>query len=290
MDDLEARVDALYAGAPGDFTAARDALARELRAAGEREQADRVRALRRPSKLAAELNRLVREDAGRADALIAAEEALAATQARVVAGEAGAGDLREAEAAEAAAVGAFPGGPALHAALRFAARSPARREELRAGRLSQDPVPDAGEDALFAFGAGAALPRPATPPADEVAARRARRQPEQPPPPDPEREARAAEALAAIESARAREREALDAAAAAADRVGAADEERARREAERDRLRDELAAAEEALAAAEEAAGQAREAAAAARAAADAAGRARREAEATARDLLGADP
>ena len=44
------------------FTKARDGLVKELRAAGLRSEADAVRALRRPSRLAAELNRLARED------------------------------------------------------------------------------------------------------------------------------------------------------------------------------------------------------------------------------------
>lgn len=45
----DARVDALYAGDPAAFVAARDALAKELRAGGDRETAARVKALRRPS-------------------------------------------------------------------------------------------------------------------------------------------------------------------------------------------------------------------------------------------------
>lgn len=45
----DARVDALYAGDPAAFVAARDALAKELRAGGDREAAARVKALRRPS-------------------------------------------------------------------------------------------------------------------------------------------------------------------------------------------------------------------------------------------------
>ena len=135
MDDLDARLDALFAGPPGEFTAGRDALARQLRADGQAEDADRVRALRRPSRLAAEINHLVRDDPARIAALLAAEAELGRAQDRVVSGEDGAAALRTAESSEAAALDAFPGGPAIHAALRFAARSEAQREALTRGRL-----------------------------------------------------------------------------------------------------------------------------------------------------------
>ena len=58
----------------------RDALVKELRAAGDRGAADRVAALRRPTKLAAELNWLAREEPDALAAAIAAEEALAEAQ------------------------------------------------------------------------------------------------------------------------------------------------------------------------------------------------------------------
>ncbi|MBJ7457176.1 MAG: hypothetical protein JHC74_14060, partial [Thermoleophilia bacterium] len=85
-DDLDGRLDALYAGPPAMFTKARDALVKELRAEGSRAEAEAVRALRRPSRLAAELNRLAREDTARLDALIAAEDLLASVQRRMVQG------------------------------------------------------------------------------------------------------------------------------------------------------------------------------------------------------------
>lgn len=46
---LDARLDALYREHPSGFVAGRDRLARELRDAGDREQANRIKALRRPS-------------------------------------------------------------------------------------------------------------------------------------------------------------------------------------------------------------------------------------------------
>ncbi|MBR7743841.1 hypothetical protein KC207_11120 [Phycicoccus sp. BSK3Z-2] len=57
--DLESVARELYALAPEEFTAARNALARELRAAGDRELAGAVAALRRASPGAHLLNRLV---------------------------------------------------------------------------------------------------------------------------------------------------------------------------------------------------------------------------------------
>jgi hypothetical protein len=53
----EERLDELYREHPEGFVAARNELARELRAAGDREEADRIKKLRRPSVAAWLLNR-----------------------------------------------------------------------------------------------------------------------------------------------------------------------------------------------------------------------------------------
>ncbi|HMO00722.1 MAG TPA: hypothetical protein PKD59_15015, partial [Miltoncostaeaceae bacterium] len=135
MDDLDARLDALYAGPPGAFTAARNALAKELKGAGEAEQAARVGALKRPTRLAAELNRLARERADAVAALLAAEEALAAAQAALLDGSGDAAALDAAVRAEEAAVAALAADPAVAAALRAAARRGGERDDLRRGRL-----------------------------------------------------------------------------------------------------------------------------------------------------------
>jgi hypothetical protein len=58
--DLESTLDELYALRPQEFTAARDARAAEARRAGDRELADRIRALRRPTLSAWAGNLLVR--------------------------------------------------------------------------------------------------------------------------------------------------------------------------------------------------------------------------------------
>jgi len=175
-DDLDASLDALFAREPGEFTGARDALARQLRADGRREDADRIRTLRRPSKLAAEINRLVREDAARVDALLAAEDELRAAQERIVSGTGEATELIAAETAEATALDAFPGDPALHAALRFAARSATQRDDLRRGRITQDPAGDQDAAGLFALGPAPTRPSPPRdPPPDELAKARTAR-------------------------------------------------------------------------------------------------------------------
>ncbi|MGB4270943.1 MAG: hypothetical protein WBJ44_00965, partial [Propionicimonas sp.] len=49
LTDLEAATQGLYAGAPSDFVAHRDALAKQLRASGDRALAAAVKGLRRPS-------------------------------------------------------------------------------------------------------------------------------------------------------------------------------------------------------------------------------------------------
>ena len=255
MDDLEARLDALYAGPPGEFTAARTALAKELRDGGDREAAEEVGALRRPTKLAAELNRIAREEPDALAAAIAAEEALAETQRSMLAGRSGAGDLDAAGAAEAEAIAALSDDVEVRAAIRAAARRDDEREELRRGRLSRDPEPDLGA-ALF----GGQAPPPPAPRRTEPKPKPKRKPaPEEAPPKGDElaakREDRARKAQVARESALA---EARELAAAAADNARRTQEradeaargrevaERARDEAEAEvaRLRDELADAQ----------------------------------------------
>ena len=53
-------IDALYEGAPAGFTAARDALAKRLKANGDAEASARVKELRRPTAMAYVLNQLAR--------------------------------------------------------------------------------------------------------------------------------------------------------------------------------------------------------------------------------------
>jgi hypothetical protein len=96
--------DELYAVAPDRFVPERDALAKELRAAGKRDEAGEVAALRKPSVAARAVNRLAREHPRELDALLAAGDDLIDVQSRVVAGDADAGDLARAAERERAAV------------------------------------------------------------------------------------------------------------------------------------------------------------------------------------------
>jgi hypothetical protein len=59
--DVEARLDALFASSPDEFTATRDALVRDLRTADRPDEAATVKALRRPTVAVAALNRVARE-------------------------------------------------------------------------------------------------------------------------------------------------------------------------------------------------------------------------------------
>lgn len=89
--------DALYVEPPGGFVIARDALVKQLRAAGDRAGAARVRALRRPTRAAWAVNVAVRDHPDAAQELSAAARRLGDAQRELLAG----GDrsrLREAQA------------------------------------------------------------------------------------------------------------------------------------------------------------------------------------------------
>jgi hypothetical protein len=94
------RVDSLYGLPLDEFTPSRDALAKELRAAGQRQAADWVKGLRKPSAAAWTVNQLARTQAQEAKTLLAAGEQLRAIHERLLAGEAGADELRQAAEGE----------------------------------------------------------------------------------------------------------------------------------------------------------------------------------------------
>ena len=280
VEDLDDRIDALFAGPPGDFTASRAALVKELRAAGARDEAERVGELRRPTKIAAELNRLARDEPDALAAAIAAEEALADVQARMLEGAAAADEMASASEAEAAAVAALSDDVAVRAAIRAAARRDEERERMRRGRLSHDPEPDLGS-ALF--GGAAPPPAPAAPPrgrsrgapsgdeprVDELAERRARKA-----------EEAAVDRTASLGEARELARTAAGNARAARKRLAEAGKARERAERARDKAQGEADALRERLEDVErvaaERADEAAEAAEAEERAAEEAGRAER--------------
>jgi hypothetical protein len=85
-DELEPRIDALYALPLERFTPERDALAKELAADGDRAGVARVKALRKPVVAAWAVNALAREDPEGVRALIALGDALRSAHRRAVSG------------------------------------------------------------------------------------------------------------------------------------------------------------------------------------------------------------
>jgi hypothetical protein len=150
------RLDELYSEHPNGFVAGRNALAKELRAAGEREEAERVKKLRRPSAAAWLVNRAALTSPKQLEEFAEASQALEEAQARALEGEddgaaawrAAAEREREAaaavvEAARSAAeeAGHKAGQRALELVdetLRAAAADPDLRERVLRGRVERE--------------------------------------------------------------------------------------------------------------------------------------------------------
>ena len=136
----DSEIDGLFELPLDEFTAARDALAKRLRAEGERESAAAVKALRKPNLPAWAINRAVRAEPKAAARLLDAGEQLAAAQQEVVEG----GDrarLREATKEHNAAVEALLDavGAQQDAAGRGGAQARDRaRETLRAAAIDEE--------------------------------------------------------------------------------------------------------------------------------------------------------
>jgi hypothetical protein len=137
-----------------EFTAARNALSRKLRDAGEAEEAKRIAALRKPSKALWLINQLTRRAPKELQALIEATLRIRNAQEKGLAGD----EVREAMREQRAALGALTAlaEPALqrrvHDTLQAAAM--AEPEALKEGRLEQELQP-AGFEALLASGLSA---------------------------------------------------------------------------------------------------------------------------------------
>ena len=155
--------DELYGLPDDEFTAARDALAKRLRGEKRREDADAVKALRRPSVAAGAINRAVREHG--ADDLLAAGEALREAHEALLSGDGDAAAVREATAREREAVrdfarlalgdGASPSTEEkVRATLHAASVDDDVREPLVAGRLEREAEAGADPMALLAGGSG----------------------------------------------------------------------------------------------------------------------------------------
>jgi hypothetical protein len=100
VPDLEQELDGLYALPLEEFTKARNDLAARLKKAHQTEAADLVRALKKPSVVAAAANRLAREEPHQVVALLDAGERLRDAQQRALGGQAKAEEVGEAAAAE----------------------------------------------------------------------------------------------------------------------------------------------------------------------------------------------
>src|SRR5688500_3586243 len=73
--ELETAILAVYRGPLEEFVSRRDTLVKQLRAAKRREEADRVKALRKPSRTAWVLDTIVHEDPASIEQLAAAIDA-----------------------------------------------------------------------------------------------------------------------------------------------------------------------------------------------------------------------
>jgi hypothetical protein len=118
---LEAAIARVYAGPLDDFIPRRDTAAKELRAAGRRDDAAAIKALRKPSRAAWALNAAAREGEGAIESLIGAVAATLDAQAK-------GGDVRGAIADLRGAVRAFAA-----TAARFAAHGGQRVDEATLG-------------------------------------------------------------------------------------------------------------------------------------------------------------
>src|SRR5919204_6251280 len=96
--------DDLYGLPLEEFTAQRDALAKQLRKDGDGEAAARVKALRKPTLAAWAVNQVIRTQPKAARELAAAGEALRKAQSALVSGKGSADKLRAASDRERAAV------------------------------------------------------------------------------------------------------------------------------------------------------------------------------------------
>jgi hypothetical protein len=99
-------IDRLFELTPEEFTAARDRLAKDLKAQGDTEGAGTVKALRRPTLAAWTVNQAIRQNPASADALLRVGDDLRKAQRRALSGVAG-GGLREATDARRKAVRAL---------------------------------------------------------------------------------------------------------------------------------------------------------------------------------------
>jgi hypothetical protein len=185
-------IDRLYGLDLEEFVGARDALAKQLRADGDRDSAAAVKQLTKPTRAAWAVNRLVRERPDEIAALVEAGEALAGAQESLLDG-ADAAVLRGAAEAARALVSALAAEAPVDGAARDKVRATLHaatvdeeaRAEVAAGRVVKErsAAGFGGLDALIAAGKGKASPTAGR----RKAATRGKATPSRTPPPEPER-------------------------------------------------------------------------------------------------------
>jgi DNA-binding phage protein len=159
--------DRLYGLPIEEFTSARNDAAAELRNAGRRDEADEVKALRKPTAAAAAVNRLVREHGDRVEEYLAAAAALRDAQF------AGKGDVAAATKLERETLDRLVdlASAEVRQTLQAAAVDDAAAEELRRGRLERELEPRGFGTLLSHAKPAPAKPKPAKPKPDDRAAR-----------------------------------------------------------------------------------------------------------------------
>jgi hypothetical protein len=236
--DVEDELDRLYELPLDEFTAARNELAKRLRGDGDRDEAERVRGLAKPTVATWAVNQLARRRPKRLKALLDAAGGLRKAQERALGGDHGDALRRAAQderrvvlelRREARDLLAEAGRPAADATLervaktlKAAAHDPETRELLEAGRLAEE-MEATGFEALAGMAPPAGRRRAVPAARGDDAAERGRRA--------AEARKRAAElrkrASALEQEARRAEREAERAAGEAERARAAADEARA---------------------------------------------------------------
>jgi hypothetical protein len=168
---LEEELDRLYGLPLNEFTAERDELAKRLRAEGERDLADEVKALRKPTVPVWIVNKLAREREIDVKRLLKAGQALGKAQASAKGFAEARRDEQEAlgrlaSAARESGIGAQAADRAIQT-LRAASLTEEGRDLLRRGRLTEELEP-LGFEAL----AGMPIPRPSSKPKPKTRPRR----------------------------------------------------------------------------------------------------------------------
>lgn len=171
---VDHRIDALFAGPAEDFVAARDALVKELKAAGDKEAAAEVKALRRPTVAAWAVNQVARTSEKDVTALLEVGDRLRDAHDALLEGKGDAG-VRDATAERRKLVAKLTkqavallgaGGDAQTESITHtfdaAVADPEAGLAVRAGRLSKELEAPSGFGGGLVFGS----PERAAPPAD----------------------------------------------------------------------------------------------------------------------------